>query len=156
METSHPPTQIYCSLVVEKDGKILLVKEADPSVYGKWNQPAGHLEGTETPFECALREAKEETGYDVELTGLQSVYYRAAEGIYEINFCFKARPIGEAQSALAADVLETRWFSKDDVRSIPTEDFCHALAIRRIEDWLADKNFPVEALAGYPKDHKDL
>ena len=33
----------------------------------KWLPPGGHLEKDETPPECAIREAKEETGLDIAL-----------------------------------------------------------------------------------------
>lgn len=36
---------------------------------GKWLQPGGHIELDEDPNQTAIREAKEETGLDVELVG---------------------------------------------------------------------------------------
>ena len=51
--------------LIEHDKKFLLVQEAKPAVYGKWNTPAGHVDEGETLEEAALRETKEETGYDV-------------------------------------------------------------------------------------------
>ena len=40
--------------IIEKDNKILMVKEAKKKCYGKWNVPAGHLENGETIFEGLL------------------------------------------------------------------------------------------------------
>ncbi len=36
---------------------------------GKWLQPGGHVELDEDPNQAAIREAKEETGFDVSLVG---------------------------------------------------------------------------------------
>ena len=35
---------VTCAIVLEQNEKMLLVQEATPAIYGKWNQPAGHLE----------------------------------------------------------------------------------------------------------------
>src|SRR5215831_6673615 len=104
--------KVTCSLVIEQDGRLLLVQEADPAIYGLWNQPAGHLEPGETLEQCALREAREETGYDVELTGVQAIYYDVAAG--DINICFRARPLSDGpRHALESDVLGARWYTRE-------------------------------------------
>ena len=56
--------------IIEKDNKILMVKEAKKKCYGKWNVPAGHLEDGETIFEGAIREIFEETGCKVRLKNM--------------------------------------------------------------------------------------
>ena len=53
--------------IIEKDGKYLLVQEAQKHVYGLWNLPAGKVEEGYTIAETAVKEAKEETGFDVEI-----------------------------------------------------------------------------------------
>lgn len=40
---SQPNVTIGCSIMLERDGKLLLIKEARPNVRGKWNTPAGTL-----------------------------------------------------------------------------------------------------------------
>ena len=47
-------------LLREPGGKILLVKRSDT---GQWATPAGHVESGESPWEAAVREVWEETGY---------------------------------------------------------------------------------------------
>ena len=59
--------EIIVGGIIEKDNKILMVKEAKKKCYGKWNVPAGHLEDGETIFEGTSRETFEETGCKVRL-----------------------------------------------------------------------------------------
>ena len=141
---------VTCSLLIEQDEKLLLVQEADPDIYGLWNQPAGHVEPGETFEQCALREAREETGCDVELVGLQGIYYDIAAGDEDLNICFLARPLGAARYSLADDILQARWFSREEVQAFPREQLRHARALRRLEDWLAGKAFPLEVVTRLP------
>lgn len=140
--------ELAVSVMIENDGELLLVKEGKPQSYGKWNQPAGHIEADESPFECAIRETKEVCGYDIELTSLQGVYSRIdPKDEYYINFCFTAKPKNLIQSPLVAnDILETRWFSREELKTLAPEALRHELARKRIEDWLSRKKFPLEAI----------
>ena len=68
-------TVLNSSLIyIEKDGKYLMlhrVKKENDINKDKWLGVGGKFEFGESPHECALREAKEETGYT-----LNSLYYR--------------------------------------------------------------------------------
>src|SRR3989344_7747445 len=61
--------------ILEKDGKILLIREADPGPdQNKWSHPAGWIDVGENPIDAVKREAKEESGYDFEPTALLGIY----------------------------------------------------------------------------------
>lgn len=47
-------------VVVEREGKLLLVKRANRTFHGWWCVPGGHAEQGETPAQAAQREANEE------------------------------------------------------------------------------------------------
>ncbi len=58
-------------IIIEREGKILLIDRADGLGY---TIPGGIVRYRETVEQCVLREAQEETGYCVEITGMVGVY----------------------------------------------------------------------------------
>lgn len=66
---------VIAGCIIEKDNKILMVKEAKKKCYGQWNFPAGHLEENETIKEAAIREVYEETGCKVKLTDPRALQF---------------------------------------------------------------------------------
>ena len=61
--------------------KILLVQRAHSPLQGYWAPPAGYIEIDETLEAGAAREVREETGYEVSIGKLLSVYSRPNTGI---------------------------------------------------------------------------
>ena len=55
------------NVVVNAESEVLLLKRSTASKYGPglWGFPAGHVEDSESPQECASRELIEETGPDI-------------------------------------------------------------------------------------------
>ena len=94
--------------VVEKDGKYLLVQEAKEKCRGKWNTPAGHLDPNETIFEGAKREIREESGYEVELTGLANIGNRVLPDDEFIGIIFSAKVIGGELKIDPAEILDAK------------------------------------------------
>ena len=58
-------------IVIEQDGKILLIDRSDRLGY---TIPGGIVRHKETVEECVLRETREETGYTVKITGFVGIY----------------------------------------------------------------------------------
>ena len=58
-------------IAIIKDGKILLQQRED---FETWALPGGAIEAGETPAQAAVREAREETGLNVEITQLVGLY----------------------------------------------------------------------------------
>ncbi|HEV2583471.1 MAG TPA: NUDIX hydrolase [Ktedonobacteraceae bacterium] len=58
-------------IIIEQEGKILLIDRADGLGY---TVPGGIVRHKETVEQCVLRETREETGYSVQITGLVGVY----------------------------------------------------------------------------------
>src|ERR1700730_5086724 len=58
-------------IIIEQDGKILLIDRSDGLGY---TVPGGSVRYRETVEQCVQREVREETGYNVKITGLIGVY----------------------------------------------------------------------------------
>lgn len=101
--------------VIEKDGKVLLVQEAQKRCYGKWNIPAGHLDFNETIMQGAIREIKEETGCDVELTGVVGIQNRVLEDDIFIQIIFSTKLINENIKYDKNEILDVKWYDYNDI-----------------------------------------
>lgn len=114
------PRQIDHSVVgviVEHEGKILLVQEGKPGREGLYNVPGGHVDEHETLLETAVRETKEESGYDVELTGLLGVYQSVLAHINVSGPVFSAKVVG-GDVVTSDEHPEVRWVSLDELHSL--------------------------------------
>ncbi len=65
--------KVAAGVLVEQDGKVLLVRRVNEPQQGLWSFPAGFIDAYEDPAEAARRECLEETGLEVEITGLLDV-----------------------------------------------------------------------------------
>lgn len=79
-EVGHVTPKVGARAVVfDDDDRVLLMKRTDD---GTWCLPSGFVEPAESPAEAAVREAKEETGLDVEPVELVDVYTRYPSAEY--------------------------------------------------------------------------
>ena len=107
--------------VLEKDGKYLLVQEAQEKCYGKWNLPAGHLDPNETIFEAAKREIKEESGLDVELTGVCQIGNKKLEDDLFVSVIFSTKVLGGDIKFDPDEILDVKWFSYEELMSMKAQ-----------------------------------
>ncbi|MFA4833798.1 MAG: NUDIX hydrolase [Patescibacteria group bacterium] len=62
------------SVILNKEGKILLIKRAQKPLIGYWCLPGGYVDYYEKPEEATIREVKEETNLNVKIKKLIGVY----------------------------------------------------------------------------------
>ena len=120
MESKEPlQVLVVAGVVIEKDGKYLLIQEKKKIAYGKWNLPAGKVEGSDTFTKTAVREAKEETGLDVEIVRKLGVFHNDGEGA--VKHSFQAKVIGGALQAKEDEVLGAKWFTYEEIVQMKSE-----------------------------------
>ena len=94
--------------------------------------------------ECAVRETREETGFEVEVIGIVGTYtnprhvfaYDDGEVRQEFSICFLARPVA-GQLAVSEESTDVRWFDPAEVDGLSMV----AGVRKRVADW-RDGNMP--------------
>jgi len=90
-----PSLTVDALIIYDRDSIILIKRKNDP-YRGSWALPGGFVEYGETVESAVIREAKEETGLDIELKGVSGVYSnpdRDPRG-HIITICYLAQKIG--------------------------------------------------------------
>jgi 8-oxo-dGTP diphosphatase len=119
-EASIAWSRVVAACVIRNDsGEFLLVQEAQPKVYGLWNLPAGHVDKGESIELAAVREAKEETGLDVELIEKIGIWHGAVEE--PIRHAFTVHVSGGELAAQAGEILDVKWFSYNKIAKMREE-----------------------------------
>lgn len=126
-------------LILIKDGRILLLRRFDTGYEdGNYSVVAGHLNGNETFFQAAVREAKEEVGIDIRAGDLEvlHVMHRKVQNEERIDFFIQARIWkGEPKNTEPNKCDDLRWF---DVDNLPTNTIPY---IRHAIDCIRNKVF---------------
>lgn len=108
--------EVICGVVLDRDGRFLLVQEKQPKAYGMWNLPAGKVDEGESFEQAAVREAKEETGFDVKLGNKLLVIHPAADR--PVMHVYSAEIIGGKLTIPEDELLAGKWFSYEEIRAM--------------------------------------
>ena len=119
MTTPEARPLIGISVLVEKDGKLLLGKRKGSHGAGEYAAPGGHLEHLESFQDCASREVLEETGIVIGplrfLRVLNSTHYAPK---HYVDLAFVASwQAGEPEVREPDKVESWDWYAIDDVPS---------------------------------------
>lgn len=107
-------TNLAVNIAVIHEGKILLTQRED---FETWILPSGGVENGESLAQAAIRETKEETGLDVELTRLVGVYSRLSNMSPGYMVLFAAKPIAGEIKCQEGETIDVRWFAFDKIPS---------------------------------------
>ena len=125
------PRQIVTvtGMIENEQGELLLIK----SPRRGWEPPGGQVELGEDLIDAVIREVKEESGYDVDITHTLGIYQNTGSPKSEPKVCvvFRGRLVGgEAQTSVES--LDVGWFSREDARQLVTA----ANNAERLQDYL--------------------
>ena len=107
----HDP-KVTAAAIVERDGRVLMVRRGMEPGLGLWSLPGGYVDRGEVVEAAAEREVLEETGIDVEVTGLVEVSSEAGHPVILVTY--DAR-IVDGNLSPGPEVLEVDFFPPDQL-----------------------------------------
>ncbi|MPY59537.1 NUDIX hydrolase [Streptomyces spongiae] len=130
------------AVVADEQGRILLQRRRDNDL---WALPGGGMDLTESLPAAAVREVREETGLEVEITGLVGTYtdpkhiiaYTDGEVRRQFNVCFTARVTG-GRLAVSDESTDLRFVSPADLAALPM----HPTQRLRLQHYLEHRERP--------------
>ena len=144
----HPDVTV--ASVVACDGRLLLVEER---IEGRrvLNQPAGHLDPGESLVEAAVREALEETGWDIRLESFIGAYqWHAPGGQQYLRFAFGGVPLRhDPARPLDTGIERALWLTPAELRA-RSDEHRSPLVWQVAADWLAGRRQPLTLLQWLP------
>jgi len=106
----NPNMVVGC--IVEYNGKILLAKRGIEPRLNFWNLPCGFLEMNENVEDGAIREVYEETGLQVKISKLHTVYNVVHSGQVYLIFLATTE---NANFKKTFETLESKFFSPEEI-----------------------------------------
>ncbi|MDH6141587.1 8-oxo-dGTP pyrophosphatase MutT (NUDIX family) [Kitasatospora sp. GP30] len=111
------------AVVTDDEGRILLQRRTDNGLYAL---PGGTMDLGESLPGTAVREVREETGLEVEITGLVGTYtdprhviaYSDGEVRQQFNVCFTARVIG-GELRISNESTDLKFVAPGDIGDLP-------------------------------------
>lgn len=105
--------KVAAAVLIEHEGRVLLVRRVNEPFRGMWTLPAGFVNGGEDPAEASARECLEETGLQVRVTRVLDVISgREHERGADFIIVYHAEVLG-GELAPADDADAVDWFARD-------------------------------------------
>jgi len=106
-------------VAIDANGRVLLVHQwRHPVQKMQWEIPAGAVDGTETPQQAALRELREETGYEAHAIEPLYAYHPSIGTSSQMFHLFVARDLKQVGMHDPIEIHETRFFERREVESM--------------------------------------
>jgi len=111
--------QVVAGVVIKNNNKYFLIQEKQPRAYKLWNFPAGRVDVGESIEQAAVREAKEESGYDVKLIKEVAIFH--AKSTDAVKHVFTAKIIGGELNFPEDEILDAKWFTPEEISQMKDE-----------------------------------
>ena len=118
--TAPLPTPVPAvGVVCLRGDAVLLIRRGTPPRQGEWSLPGGRIEPGERAVDAALRELREETGVEAEITGLIDVVdgLFPEAGRHYVLIDYAARWLS-GEPVAGDDAIEARFVALDEVDTL--------------------------------------
>lgn len=107
-------------VLIEDDDRMLLIQETSLKWRGKWFLPGGNVKKGERPDVAVVREAREEAGVEVDLTGI--FYVKCYQGLFtsKLHIFYTGKITGgELKTKPNRHSMAAGWFSYEELKKMP-------------------------------------
>ena len=150
-EASEKVMRVIAAGFIRRNGKLLVAKRSTKARLfpGQYELPGGKLEFGESVFDATIREVREETGLDIELTHFLGAYvWLISNGNTSIRFCFVARVVGgelRVEPRTDGEIVQPVWLSRGELRESENK-FRNPVTEKCLDDYFAGIRYPLEVV----------
>ena len=125
MTASPAPPALASSAILERNGRLLLIRRRNPPAADMFAFPGGRAEEGESPEQTALREFFEETGIEARDPVLFATYdlkTEKANGMIETHFLlsvFRVSADASSEAIAGDDAVDQGWYTLEEIRALP-------------------------------------
>lgn len=107
--------KVAAAVLLEEDGRVLLVRRVNEPFRGSWTLPAGFVDAGEDPARAAERECLEETGLTIRTTRVLNVIAGREHARGADFIIVYAGQVESGQLRAADDADQAGWFARGDL-----------------------------------------
>ena len=133
--------QFTATVYIIEQERVLLIRHRK---LNKWLPPGGHLDPNETPVEGARREAREETGIEIEFIKQENIWierwnassferpylclieeipaYKDVAAHQHVDFIYLAKPVGGVEKQNINETDGLHWFTLEEVEALKADE----------------------------------
>lgn len=135
------------AIIEGSDGRLLMVEEKT-SAGVQISQSSGHVGAGESLLGAVIREALEESAYDIRVQHLLGIYQwrNPQKNLDCLRIAFSCQVIGHHPVRVVdKNIVKVLWMTPDEIK-VTTARHRSPMVLQAVEDCLAGKHYPLEII----------
>lgn len=109
------------AVVLDEDGRLLVILRGNPPSAGRWTFPGGRVESAESLEDALVREMAEETGLRIEVGDLVGITESIGDRHHYVILDFHAEIVG-GELVAGDDAADVAWMTRSELERAGTTD----------------------------------